>query len=68
MLLRPGYDYKQISRNVPAGVSYTIYGYAYGRNENDIIKIEFYDSSLKCWRRAWVADPFVDDYWMYNGL
>ena len=49
-------------------MSYTIYGYAYGRNENDIIKIEFYDSSLKCWRRAWVADPFVDDYWMYNGL
>ena len=62
----PGYDYRQISRNVPAGVSCTIYGYAYGgSNGSDFIQIEFYDSGLKCWRRAWVADPFVDDYWMY---
>ena len=65
----PGYDYKQISRNVPAGVSCTIYGYAYGGSQSsDFIQIEFYDSGLKCWRRAWVPDPFVDDYWMYYGF
>ena len=66
----PGTEYKQIARNVPAGVSCTIYGYASGRGayESDYILIEFYDSGLKCWRRAWVHDPYVDDYYMYYGF
>ena len=57
-----------IKRKVPAGVECTIYGYYYGGDESDYIQIEFYDSGLGQYRRAWVPDPFVDDYEMYNGF
>ena len=56
-----------IKRKVPGGVSCSIYGYAYGEG-SDYIQVEFYDSGLGQYRRAWVPDPFVDDYEMYNGF
>ena len=65
----PGYDACPISLSVPAGVECTIYGYyAPGDESSDFIQIEFYDSRIKQYRRAWVPDPFVDDYEMYYGF
>lgn len=63
----PGYNYKKIARSVPSGVNCTIYGYVEGSG-SDFILIEFYDKNLDCYRRAWVSDPFVDDYTMYYGF
>lgn len=62
----PGSDYREIKRKVPANVSCTIYGYAYGRS-SDYILIEFYDSGAGCKRRAWVPDWSVEDFTMYIG-
>ena len=56
-----------IKAKVPAGVSCDIYGYVYGEN-SDYIQIQFYDSSRRCYRRAWVKDTFVDDYENYYGF
>ena len=56
----PGYDYKEIKRKLPANVSCTIYGYAYGPS-SDFIQIEMYDSGLGKTRRAWVPDWSVND-------
>lgn len=63
----PSYEYKRISRNVPAGVSCKIFGYVYN-DPSDFIQIEFYDSGAGCLRRAWVPDWSVDNYYMYNGF
>ena len=63
----PSYDYKQIKRNVPAGVKCKIFGYVYN-DPSDFIQIEFYDSGAGCLRRAWVPDWSVDNYYMYNGF
>ena len=63
----PGYNYRAISKKIPAGVSCTIYGYATA-GDSDFIQVEFYDSSLQRYRRAWVYDWIVDDYEMYYGF
>ena len=60
----PSDNAARMSRNVPAGVSCTIYGYVYG-SYGDYIQIEFYDYGIQKWRRAWVKDWAVDDYYMY---
>ena len=56
-----------IQRNIPANVECNIYGYCYGEG-SDYILIEFYDAGIRQYRRAWVPDPFVDDYEMYYGF
>ena len=56
-----------IQKNVPANVECNIYGYCYGEN-SDYILVEFYDSDIKQYRRAWIQDPFVDDYEMFYGF
>ena len=56
-----------MKRKVPVGVYCDIYGYVEGSGA-DYILIEFFDPGLKCTRRAWVQDPTVDDYVMYNGF
>ncbi len=63
----PVYNACPIQRNVPADVECNIYGYCYGE-DSDFILIEFYDSGIQQYRRAWVPDPFVDDYEMYYGF
>ena len=61
----PDTAYEPIKRAVPAGVQCTVYGYVY-REEGDFLQIEFYDDGIRCWRRAWVPEWAVDDYYMYN--
>lgn len=63
----PGPQYARISSDVPSGVDCDIYGYVEG-SESDYIQIEFYDKSQGLYRRAWVQDPFVDNYEMYYGF
>ena len=63
----PTADGLTIKRKVPAGVECAIYGYYY-RPAGDMILVEFYDSGLNCYRRAWIQDAFVDDYEMYYGF
>ena len=63
----PSYDYKAIARKLPAGVSCTVYGYAYG-GASDFIQVEFYDQGLKQMRRAWVPDWSVNNLYMYYGF
>lgn len=60
----PGTDYAIIPRDVPAGVSCTIYAYAFAL-DGDYIQIEFYDSGLQRYRRAWVNDAYVTNYVTY---
>ncbi len=60
----PSYEYKAIARKLPAGVSCTVYGYAYG-GASDFIQVEFYDQGLKQMRRAWVPDWSVNNLYMY---
>ncbi len=67
------YAIKQI---VPGGVKCSIYGYyndpyydgGNGEGGCDYIQIEFYDPAVRQYRRAWVPDPFVDDYEMFYGF
>ena len=63
----PSYEYKAIARKLPAGVSCTVYGYAYG-GASDFIQVEFYDQGLKQMRRAWVPDWSVNNLYMYYGF
>ena len=63
----PSSSYKQIRRNIPAGVSCKIYGYVYGA-DSDYIQVEFYDYNINQLRRAWVPDWSVDPYTMYYGF
>ena len=63
----PSYYYQPIGRSVPAGVSCTIWGYAY-QDDGDFIQIEFFDSGINQYRRAWVPDWSVDDYEMDYGF
>ncbi len=59
-----------ISRAIPAGVSCKIYGYVNGWHNGmdgaDWIQIEFYDYGAGCTRRAWVQDPMVDNYSLFD--
>lgn len=64
----PTRDASIIKRPVPANVECAIYGYYYGGDGSDFIQIEFYDTGLQQYRRAWVPDTFVDDYEMYYGF
>lgn len=66
----PSYEYKSIDRKIPAGAECAIYGYVYGvgPNDSDFIQIEFYDIGLGKYRRAWVPDWCVSDYYMYYGF
>ncbi len=65
-----------IGQIVPSGVSCSIYGYyndpfydgGNGEGGSDMIQIEFYDPNTLQYRRAWVPDPFVDDYEMFYGF
>ena len=68
-------DEYAIRQIVPGGVQCNIYGYyndpyddgGNGEGGCDYIQIEFYDPNTRQYRRAWVPDPFVDDYEMYYG-
>ena len=66
-LYAPSESAASIGASIPAGTECDIYGYAYGEY-SDFIQIEFYDSYRGCYRRAWVKDPFVDDYVNYYGF
>ncbi|MBR4459089.1 MAG: hypothetical protein IKS31_09040 [Clostridia bacterium] len=56
----PGYNYQSV-RNVPAYTYATIYCYVYNPGEDaDYIQIEFYDSNLGRYRRAWIKE------WAFN--
>ena len=57
----PGYQYKEIKADIPANTGCTIYAL-----ENDFLQLEFYDSAAGCMRRAWVIEPFVDNYTLWN--
>lgn len=63
----PGDNACPIQRAVPGNVECTIYGYCYGE-DSDKILVEFYDSGIQQYRRAWIPDPFADDYEMYYGF
>ena len=63
----PSYYYQPIGWPIPAGVTCTIFGYAY-QDEGDFIQVEFYDAGLGQLRRAWIPDWAVDDYEMYYGF
>ena len=63
----PSYDYRAISRKLPAGVQCTIYGYAPG-DSSDFIQVEFFDQGLNQMRRAWVPDWSVNNLYMYYGF
>ena len=61
-------SYKRMSRNVPGGVSVTIWGYAYnGAEDTDFVLIEFYDRSMGCTRRAWVKEWAIEETYMDYG-
>ena len=49
----PSSSYKRIARDVPGAIDVDIIGAAYGDN-SCFYQIEFYDSGLRCYRRAWV--------------
>ncbi len=57
----PGYQYKEIKADVPANTACTIWAL-----ENDFLQLEFYDAAAGCTRRAWVLEPFVDNYTLWN--
>ncbi len=57
----PGYQYREIKAQVPADTSCSICAL-----ENDFLQLEFYDSAQGCMRRAWVLEPFVDNYTLWN--
>ena len=53
--------YKEIKADIPADTNCTIWAL-----ENDFLQLEFYDSAAGCMRRAWVIEPFVDNYTLWN--
>ncbi len=63
----PGANYQRV-RDVPSYTYAQIYGFVYNRSEDaDYIQIEFYDSGLGCYRRAWIKEwAFEADYMDYG--
>ena len=69
-------DEYAITQIIPGGVECFIYGYyndpdddgGNGEGGSDYIQIEFFDPNTYQYRRAWVPDPFVDDYEMLYGF
>ena len=61
----PSYEYRRISRNIPAGVSCDIIAIDAGY-ESDFIQVEFYDAGLRQYRRAWVAEWQADEIYRYD--
>ena len=47
-----------IRQSIPTGIECTIYGYVHS-DADDYVQIEFYDSGLRTYRRAWVKDETV---------
>ena len=62
----PGYNYREIGRKIPAGVSCAIYGYASSGNA-DFLQVEFYDQFQGCYRRAWINAWNAEDWQIFNG-
>ena len=63
----PSPQAKRIPQSIPANVSCSIYGYVF-EDSGDYILVEFYDSRLNSYRRAWVKDWSVDNYTMNYGF
>lgn len=50
----PGYEYKQFTKNVPAGTYCSVYN-----RENGWVQVEYYDSSRSLYRRVWVPESMT---------
>ena len=58
---------KAIGREVPEGAQCSIYGYIEGA-AGDYIQVEFYDTGLKQYRRAWIPESLTEYCYIYDRM
>ncbi len=63
----PSDSYKKISRKIPGQRDVDIIALAYD-SDRVFFQIEFYDSGINCWRRAWVDENDVSRNYYYEGV